>query len=207
MNNGKIKKIIHDIRSRLGVMQMVFDIKDVFPITDENKEIFENCKLGFEEMIRLVEDLSQDLGLSQPLLGKSLQPIQKRHDYIQTSPWVVVPGQNQVLVVDDDSEIRNTFLSQLEKRGKTVLTIEKGEDLLTHALDLKTVSMAIVDYQFENSALDGFDVVEYLRSQNVRQIHLCTGCYDDPDVIKRAQELGIVSIISKPIPAHVWDVL
>jgi len=99
------------------------------------------------------------------------------------------------------------FSREMTKRGKNVVLLEKGEELLMRPLNLNDFATVVVDYQFENSALDGFDIVEYLKSQKVRRIHLCTGCYDNPAVIKRAQELGIVSIISKPIPRHLWDVL
>jgi CheY-like chemotaxis protein len=87
----------------------------------------------------------------------------------------------------------------LKKRGYNVIEARSGEELLGMRIDFETIQTAIVDYQYEDSDLNGLDVVEYLKRKNVERIYLCTANYQDKEIVQQAKALGVASIIAKPI--------
>jgi len=74
-----------------------------------------------------------------------------------------------VLVIDDDPITREQTISKLKGEGKDVLSLEKGEDLLTGNIDFSRIRSAVVKKVFTRSALEGSDVVEYLRGRGVQE--------------------------------------
>jgi len=204
-----VRQLIHDMRSRLGIIQAFLEHADDALTSEDRNMLHTNALQSYYEVVKLVTNLSTEVnnlsyteGTSAPVHAN---PIARNHMEFEYA--INDDDKTNVLVVDDDPQIRNLFSTELTKRGLNVTTLERGEDLLNSKLDLKKFKTAVVDYEFENSSLDGFDIIEYLKTQKIKHIHLCTGCYDDPDVVKHAYTLGIVSIISKPIPKNIWDMV
>ncbi|MBU0505428.1 MAG: response regulator [bacterium] len=196
---NEMRQLLHDVRSHLSLIGSYFAYAKREELPEEHLELMYNTEKGYMKLCSLVD-----------VLARKAQPQQTHVAWgnVMAQPKSLDSPENGcILVIDDDEHMRTLFKNEIERRGKKVIVLEKGEDLLNQFIDLKNVTAAIVDYEFENSTLDGFDIVEYLRTQQIKHIHLCTGCYDDPYVITRAQKLGIVSIISKPVPEHLWEVL
>lgn len=120
---------------------------------------------------------------------------------VDKTPATHAQADQHVLVVDDDPGIRTQWRNILKKAtGHTPIELSRGEELLKASIDYSKVLTAIVDYQFEESSLNGLDIIEYLKQKKVPKIFLCTGFYEDKDIIKRAKALGVIGIIPKPIP-------
>jgi len=60
----------------------------------------------------------------------------------------------------------------------------------------------VVDYHFENSDVDGAEIVRRLKQQGFTHLCLCTAEYWKSNVRKKAEELN-VPICPKPIPRGV----
>lgn len=187
------RKWIHDMRSHLGVIHAYLMTSKHLVKKSEEKQLLKNSEFSFKQMVRLMENISESLLAKE----KSLQD-----DFFINSR--IGKGQKSILVIDDDSHVRHQFNERLGKKGIKVIALEKGEDLLRHRLDYEKITSAIIDFNFNNSALDGFDIVEYLMTFHIKTIHLCTSQYDDPLIAKKAKELGVTSIISKPLNEATW---
>lgn len=196
LEKNAVRKIIHDMRSHMGVIQTYLEVSQARTQSISDSEFLLSAKESLNELVQVTNRLSETLRGQRALIDTDLIP-QMRCDSSLTD-------HQDILVIDDDDNIRFQFTQALAKKGMRVIALEKGEDLLDHRIDFKNISTAVVDFQFENSSLDGFDIIEYLTLQKVKRIHLCTGQYDDPEVSKKAKDLGVTSIISKPVTDKVW---
>lgn len=187
------RKWIHDMRSHLGVINAYLMTTKHLVKKVEEKQLLKNSEVSFKQMVALMEKFSENL------LIKENNP---RDEFFFNCR--IAKGQKGILVIDDDSHVRHQFNERLTKKGIKVIALEKGEDLLRHRLDYEKITSAIIDFNFNNSALDGFDIVEYLMTFHIKTIHLCTSQYDDPLITKKAKELGVTSIISKPLNEAIW---
>lgn len=187
------RKWIHDMRSHLGVINAYLMSTKHLVKKIEEKQLLKNSEQSFKKMVALMENISESL------LAREKN---SQDDFYINSR--IAKGQKGVLVIDDDSYVRHQFNERLGKKGIKVIALEKGEDLLRHRLDYEKITSAIIDFNFDNSALDGFDIVEYLMSFHIKTIHLCTSQYDDPVIAKKAKALGVTSIISKPLNESIW---
>ena len=106
----------------------------------------------------------------------------------------------QILIADDDAGIR-LLLRRVVKDsgGRVVYSAESVEDIVNNeSIDYGEIDIAIVDYKFEGYRT-GIDLANYLKDRGVKRIYLCTGYFDDENVIKSAQKAGIDCIIPKPL--------
>ncbi|MBI2342198.1 MAG: response regulator, partial [Deltaproteobacteria bacterium] len=109
-------------------------------------------------------------------------------------------GTSAVLVVDDDPEMRKEWRELIARQTKLQsIELTSGEELLSSQIDFSTVKIAISDYKFENCALNGIDVLQYLKRKNVPTLILCTSMSENPEVRKAAEKIGVRHILSKPI--------
>jgi len=103
-------------------------------------------------------------------------------------------GSVRILVVDDSDELRGLIAAWLEDEGYAVVTAGSGRE----ALDAAAVYYPdIVVLDLVIPPPDGFEVCEALRNQLAPQVILMTGL-SDPDHVRRALELGVVSLLRKP---------
>lgn len=106
-----------------------------------------------------------------------------------------------ILIADDDMGIRLQWIKIIQNLGGTVVCAATNPDELMRGgeFDYSKIDTAIVDYQYEGHEKTGIDLIAYLKSQGVRNVHLCTGFHADPDVQNRATQAGAKSVLAKPI--------
>lgn len=184
-----LKKFAHDLRSPLSVIRGYVEFKSQDRLDGDERAYLEALRLSTDK----IEKIAAEIDASVP-----------RDFQADMSPICIAAyGQDDsrrcVLIVDDDISLRLQW--RLFFRGRNIQTIEtaSGEELLHRKLDYTNIRQAIVDYNFEGSSLNGFDVIEFLQQKGVEQIHLCTGQYSEEAVQNRARSLGIMSVIPKPL--------
>lgn len=104
------------------------------------------------------------------------------------------------IIVDDDADIRLRWRKIVQDSGGTVAREASSlEEVEEHddEIDYGSVDVAMVDYHYEGSKYCGTDVIKYMRTKGVGEIHLCTGHYDDEEVRNEAFSAGADSIIPK----------
>jgi CheY-like chemotaxis protein len=190
-HDKELKRIAHDIRGQLGVILSFLDLSGEAQLDESQKILLSNAKQSMSKVGGLIDSLTK--------IAKEIkEPLDEKKT---TSPS---KSKKNILVIDDDQSIRTQWQKTLKDHGMEVLSLSCGEELLNMNLDISAFTMAIVDFHYENSSLDGFDIVEYLKSQELHNIHLCTGNYDDEAVTNKARDLGITSVIAKPLAKDIW---
>ena len=104
------------------------------------------------------------------------------------------------LLVDDDDDVRRNWRAIIEDSGGHVMCeMDSAHKTINNEKDIhyESIDTAIVDYKFPDSNVTGIDVVKYLKSKGVKEIYLCTGYADDPDIKKSAISAGAISVIGK----------
>ncbi|MDO8527486.1 MAG: ATP-binding protein [Deltaproteobacteria bacterium] len=104
-----------------------------------------------------------------------------------------------VVIIDDDASMLEQWRLILEKNHVPVILSSSYEDFVNQRITPKISSIAIVDYHFENSELNGLQVIRKLKEQGFQNLYLCTAEYWKPSIQKEAKELG-VTICPKPLP-------
>lgn len=106
-----------------------------------------------------------------------------------------VVAEGIVLVVDDDSRVRDTLEEIIFKRGYRVVAVENGE------MALDEVEKQHFDLIFLDLVLPGLSGVDILRAVKVKDrravVVIVTGYGDDP-VALEAMSLGPLFLIRKP---------
>lgn len=105
----------------------------------------------------------------------------------------------QIVVIDDDPSAQLQWELILRKLGLEPLTYESFEDFQKKAHERSPLKTAIVDYHYDNSELNGFQIIAKLKESGYTNVMLCTGEYWKPAVQQEAKKLG-VPICPKPIP-------
>lgn len=186
-----LRRAAHDLRSPISVIRGYSDLRREGGGADATEaEYLDAVGASLEKLTRIAETLSG----TTPAAPKTT---------IAVSPRPIPAGHKGVfLIVDDDVGMRAQWRLGLKKLGCGVVEAASGEELLAMPLDFAGLKAAVVDYQYEGSALNGLDVVEYLRRKKLPRIHLCTANHDDARLRREAERLGVASVIPKPLPAE-----
>lgn len=104
-----------------------------------------------------------------------------------------------IVVIDDDPNFLEQWRLLLERQGISALLFFRYEDFSGCKITPALTSTAIVDYHFENSELDGLEVIEKLRKTGFENVYLCTVEYWKPFLKQRTEKLG-VPVCPKPLP-------
>lgn len=106
-----------------------------------------------------------------------------------------------LILADDDSDML-FLLEQVARRcGAKVAysTTAVDEIIRDGSIDYSKINAAIVDYEFKGSQQNGIDLIRHLKSMGVKYVHLCTGHYENEEVVRRAKEAGADTILKKPL--------
>jgi DNA-binding response OmpR family regulator len=108
-----------------------------------------------------------------------------------------MPASRTVLVIDDDSDIRDTLRTALEDRGFRVLCAPDGEVGVARALRDRP-DLIIVDMMMPRAS--GFVVLERLKQHHALSIPIIMLTGNDSDHQRAyAESLGVDRYLSKPV--------
>lgn len=197
--NKKNINVAHDIRNSVAVINGYLQYRKKEYLSPEELEYWQAAQKCAERLIKLAQDMSLKEKEEDLPEKKTIPPRQKLTTTRSNA-------NKQVLVIDDDQEIQIIWKNLLLNHGMAYLGVDRGESLLRMDIDYSKISTAIVDYEFEDSSLNGFDIVEYLRRKQVKSVHLCTGLYDNREIKELAKRHGVDSIIAKPLPEDISNI-
>ncbi|MFH1769286.1 MAG: hybrid sensor histidine kinase/response regulator, partial [Parcubacteria group bacterium] len=116
----------------------------------------------------------------------------------RNDPEIKCDGKRFILI-DDDADIRLRWRRIVRDNGGTVVGEADSYESMTSngGLNYDEADVAIVDYNYEGSAKTGIDVINYLRTKGIKEIHMCTGHAHDDDIRAAALSAGADSVIAK----------
>jgi len=102
----------------------------------------------------------------------------------------------KLLIIDDESDIREFAKSYFKKRGIEMFTAANGREgldaIVTHSPDL-----VLLDMKMEG--MSGLEVLQVMRDKNLQnKVIMITGA-EDVDLTGQAKALGIVDFVHKPL--------
>ena len=100
-----------------------------------------------------------------------------------------------ILVVEDDSCLRQEMEDLLKKEGNTVKTASGYQEALQMVLNRELIDLYLVDVMLPDG--DGFSLCERIRERNTCPILFLTACSDEESVVK-GLELGADDYVVKP---------
>src|SRR5574341_975097 len=101
----------------------------------------------------------------------------------------------KILVVDDESIIRDFLNEFLTSQGYKVLLASSGEEALNF-LSEPEVILALIDLKLPGS--DGLELIQSIKKSNPSLPCLLMTAYPDKESIVRAGKLGVSAYITKP---------
>jgi CheY-like chemotaxis protein len=107
------------------------------------------------------------------------------------APVILKEGAETVLVVDDDSTIRNLVVDKLEPLGYTILLAESGEDALD-VIDKNNGTIALLLTDVVMKDMNGWDLAEKVKCKwPDKRIVFISGYIENPIVQDKIQYSGL----------------
>ena len=107
------------------------------------------------------------------------------------------PATGNVLVVDDEAEIRDVLSALLEKQGYQVTVAANGVEALELVLQ-EPPALVILDLDLPE--MDGAETLGFIRKQwNAIPVMVHTA-YPEGDLMNRARKIGPFTVLAKPSP-------
>ncbi|KPJ68091.1 MAG: hypothetical protein AMJ43_01420 [Coxiella sp. DG_40] len=116
---------------------------------------------------------------------------------------ILINEDSIIAVLDDDESIHGVWKKRLTKfleHTRVICFYNPNELIGWHQTHDKENIIYLIDYEFIKYNLNGLDVIEKLHITN--QAMLVTSQYEDPDIRKRCEKLGI-EIIPKSFSIHI----
>ena len=101
-----------------------------------------------------------------------------------------------VAVLDDEPEMRKALRRLLAGRGFLVEEYQGGKELLS-ALSTHPMDVLLLDLHMPG--IDGFDVLEGIRSRQVKVRIIVITAHDEPGTEERVRALGACAYFKKPV--------
>lgn len=101
----------------------------------------------------------------------------------------------KILLMEDELHLRKNIKKFLNIKGYSVDDFENGEQLLEHA-NLHDYDYLILDVN--TPQIDGFEVLEYIRQNNISTPALFISALTDVQKVLKAFELGAEDYLKKP---------
>ena len=103
---------------------------------------------------------------------------------------------SKILVIDDDDSSRESIEMYFSEEGHDVVTASTGSQGVRQFLD-NSADAVILDIRLPD--MEGFDVLDNLRSLNENVKVIMITAFHDEKTIRRAMEKGSFAYIKKPI--------
>jgi len=108
----------------------------------------------------------------------------------------MVADKPSVLVIDDNTQIRDVLQRSLSQQGWVVTTVEGGKEGLARyqeeAFDLVLLDLRLPD-------IDGHEVLERLKAQDAEATVIIMTGHDSLQSVMYAMNLGAVNYLTKPL--------
>lgn len=101
-----------------------------------------------------------------------------------------------VAVLDDEPELRKALRRLLTGQGFCVEEFASGQDFLA-AVDTRPLDCLLLDLHM--AEVSGFDVLEALRSRQIRVPVIVITAHDEPGTELRVRALGALAYLKKPV--------
>ncbi len=111
------------------------------------------------------------------------------------SGFMAVQDTNHILVVDDESDVRDLLSKFLTRRGYKVLTAADGEAAI-EAIRESRPDIVLLDIRLPK--IDGLSVLQRLRDESDDVAIITMSGNADEDTARRSLELGAADFITKP---------
>ena len=103
---------------------------------------------------------------------------------------------SKLLIVDDESDIREFARSFFKKRGVDVFTASGGRQAL-EIIAKESPSLVLLDVRMEE--MTGIEVLRELRKTNPLVKVIMVSGVEDEETIKEAKSLAVIGYIHKPL--------
>ncbi len=114
---------------------------------------------------------------------------------VSLSDFMAVQGTNHILVVDDESDVRNLLSKFLTRRGYSVRTAGDGEAAI-EAIRQSRPAIVLLDIRLPK--IDGLAVLQLLRDASDDVAIITMSGNADEATARRSLELGAADFITKP---------
>jgi FixJ family two-component response regulator len=104
-----------------------------------------------------------------------------------------------VAVIDDDNDVGDVLGGLLETMGYQVETYRSGTDFLSNA-QMDRLACLIVDQNMPK--MTGLDMIAQLTERGINIPALLITGVHDPEVERKAANLGVMTVLEKPMSHH-----
>ena len=104
-----------------------------------------------------------------------------------------------VCVIDDEPSLREQWRLTLKAQGVDALIFTCWEEIDSVKKAIAPQSTFIVDYHFDNSEVDGLEIIRRLKGIGFNQFVLATAEYWKPAIKESAKQLNVI-LCPKPLP-------
>lgn len=111
-------------------------------------------------------------------------------------PEAMSDGHQIVFVVDEDLAVRDSLVFALGLEGFSVRACSSGVELLRH-LDLLSARCLVIEDKM--SEMDGFEVLAFLASRDLKVPVILLTSHSTPAIRKRAALAGVRHVLEKPL--------
>lgn len=114
---------------------------------------------------------------------------------------VTIPhaGSGVICVIDDEPSLREQWRLTLRSMGVTAKVFTCWEDFDAAKAGIASEGTFIIDFHYDNSLVDGLEVIRRLKERGFTKFVLATAEYWKPAIKDVAKKLGIV-LCPKPLP-------
>lgn len=195
-------ELIHETRPHVVLLDIMIGDGKGYEILKNIKEHHKDIAViivtatGAETEVQKGLELGADDYIAKPFYsGLFLQRIQKR---LKTKRQDIKP-ESKIVVIDDDSELTQSLMTHLKKRGYRATGAYSGRE----GLELvRTINPDLVILDIIMPEMDGYEVLKALKKEPATQditVILLTAKGLDED-IQRGLDLGADDYITKPFP-------
>lgn len=114
---------------------------------------------------------------------------------LTVASFMAVQGTNNILVVDDESDVRDLLSKFLTRRGYDVATAGDGEAAIEAIREYRP-DIVLLDIRLPK--IDGLSVLQRLRDESDEVAIITMSGNADEDTARKSLELGAADFITKP---------